>query len=910
MLLIVLFTTVVYGVLLPTTLLITHFHWPRPDQLRGIMGVCLLAAFEALAWGIFFSLVVKRPLAAICLAIVVGSSFAHLFAWMCSEPPNYFVFESYTRAIPWRGLVAMIVLGADLLIGRLWLHGNELRPRKRHHSHTEDARIAQSPEEIDLTSVLAAKPDRTTGWIRLCWQTWRQSRGLMLLVLLIGPLLVPAVGILLLYLSPAVAAQLVPHDFFIIVPLAALATLVGSFVFLSDQVQHRYRFFVEHNVHPRSVWMARQLPWLLIVALTGICWCVFWGWRTGDFTVIWKVLKLLTQPRALRTLPDYPPFGAWPPIGLMLACIAVSYAAGQWASMFVRSGLMALFIGLLMSAALCGWVSLIEIMAISWLWTVLPVPLILLFATWLRAPDWVRENTSGRARAKAAAVLLVPAAALLLIVPFYRVHQIPGFVPGFNVEAYEKQIAETVDAGRITAELYDRASFMEEPPPREPDREVVEFNFADDFRRPPSPKALNWLHENSRSLEILLEASARGACLFEDPRYGDRSFSIPRNPLIPLILLSGRELESQGKLDEALDRYFAALRCRVQLIDLDWRTFANVPRVFRDFTLWAVQKGQTAARLKSAIDRLAKLRPGDLHFDDELKADYLIATRQLQGTYLDGWLFHAHSYYHLATENLWITLMPWERIRAQRMLNLIVATGLERYRSIVETLEDQSDAASGVVQYLAPYVLPDPTAYDFLAVQYIFPEWLRTWHWPADEALMQKVGWFNSTLPQANGIGEHGEVIAKSLAWFEADRRATIIILALEAYRLEHGALPESLQQLARAYLDKVPDDPYSGKPFVYFPKGIPAPEGTAQLYMVHDEYRRSYSSEIKFGKPCIWCTSPALQWRTMIENESLSEDQRKLRPQEYTFRADRRSILSGCGAWSRGIWFSIPDQQ
>ena len=46
----------------------------------------------------------------------------------------------------------------------------------------------------------------------------------------------------------------------------------------------------------------------------------------------------------------------------------------------------------------------------AWLWTVLPVPLVLLWATWLRAPDWVRENASWPARLRAAAAVVVPAA--------------------------------------------------------------------------------------------------------------------------------------------------------------------------------------------------------------------------------------------------------------------------------------------------------------------------------------------------------------------------------------------------------------------------------------------------------------------------------------------------------------------
>ena len=44
--------------------------------------------------------------------------------------------------------------------------------------------------------------------------------------------------------------------------------------------------------------------------------------------------------------------------------------------------------------------------------------------------------------------------------------------------------------------------------------------------------------------------------------------------------------------------------------------------------------------------------------------------------------------------------------------------------------------------------------------------------------------------------------------------RMLIIKLALRAYELDHGALPQSLSQLVPDYLPTVPIDPFSDKPF------------------------------------------------------------------------------------------------
>jgi hypothetical protein len=65
-------------------------------------------------------------------------------------------------------------------------------------------------------------------------------------------------------------------------------------------------------------------------------------------------------------------------------------------------------------------------------------------------------------------------------------------------------------------------------------------------------------------------------------------------------------------------------------------------------------------------------------------------------------------------------------------------------------------------------------------------------------------------------------------SWIESDRRITRLVLALEAWRLEHGQLPENLELLAGPgsahYFRQLPVDPTTGKPFRYFPKGIPFP--------------------------------------------------------------------------------------
>jgi hypothetical protein len=51
---------------------------------------------------------------------------------------------------------------------------------------------------------------------------------------------------------------------------------------------------------------------------------------------------------------------------------------------------------------------------------------------------------------------------------------------------------------------------------------------------------------------------------------------------------------------------------------------------------------------------------------------------------------------------------------------------------------------------------------------------------------------------------------------FEAEKESARVAIALEQFRLDTGKLPERLEELVPKYMDKVPIDPFDGKPLRY----------------------------------------------------------------------------------------------
>ncbi len=244
--------------------------------------------------------------------------------------------------------------------------------------------------------------------------------------------------------------------------------------------------------------------------------------------------------------------------GLLL--VAICYAAGQWASMHIRSGLVAGAVGLLMAAGLWFWCGLMSRLEIGLWWSVMPIPVLLLLATWLRTPDWIRENTRWRARIQAAAAVIAPALILAFFVVAYRVYSVRLVSPGFDADEY---LAHISPEAKETAELYRQIEHLA----NFPDGPAFDGTGPRDFD-PNGVEELKlekqWVESNAAQLKQALEASRRGSCALVDPKTLTIEGVDEPSGLIELVTSSARVLQADGKLDESLDHYLAAIHMASQ----------------------------------------------------------------------------------------------------------------------------------------------------------------------------------------------------------------------------------------------------------------------------------------------------------------------------------------------------------
>ena len=358
-------------------------------------------------------------------------------------------------------------------------------------------------------------------------------------------------------------------------------------------------------------------------------------------------------------------------------------------------------------------------------------------------------------------IVVVPAIAILAAIPLARIHEFPLVDPGFDRKEVKWPVTPEEEKARA---IYLRA--MEE-------MGKAGAPGGDRGRREAEAKAI----------ELALEASRYplpGFC--PDVSAPGWSVDYAEMRLAELVFASGVTLQGDGKLDAALERYLAADHIALHVRQCwPFASFASScdVRIGEQLTYWAAERGQTSGRVLKALRAFDEHGRNPSMSCEELKYWYMQTLHTLEGDPEHGL---NTSYYGVSDYLATTRWLPWERVRAVRILNKLTAAQFAGCREF-----DAAMDAGGVA--------PPP----------VF-QWFRN---PTNDMVTYNTVW-DLLLSRPRGY----------LA-YERYRRAAQLVLAIEAWRLDHGSLPKSLDQLLGKYLERLPVDPYSGEQFGYDPNGL-----------------------------------------------------------------------------------------
>lgn len=800
---------------------------PYEDLMGAVYWLGLGAAF--LAWGIFFSLKMRRVIwAAVLAAAVAYLSDTSLTAWLT---PNYrFTWERAAELSHYRLALVALVLFVDAGLIRGWLRPEPVAPRSGalsvlRHAVEAFAKVCPSLAAAARRGFLPGfQPDlHRPADEQLLWLQARQAGALV-------PVMRAAASAVFLAVvagfATVASVTLPPHaarSFWeFVIPLGVCVILgmiavTGVFVFGPDRWHGTRRFLAVRPISPGRIWLARQ-RW-------GIRWCLVWSILLAAWICLSAVTSdtNLNQDGTLAAMLFYSLLGG-----------AVLYAAGQLAGMFAPEILHALILaaGLTLPVAMpavlfpVGPDEIIPGVSFAITWAILLAALFWQSRRSLRG--WLEERAAGTFRDRLTSPLLWGLVITFLILPWTRVIFLPRTdveslrsmeaAAGRSLEQWIPPQPASLQGFAATRELAHRVKFSgplsnlavrRRTPSYEsgedPVRRFLESESAADIFR------LSAELSQQAYADPLVDALRRGSPwerLEVDSQAGTfglemQMITIPAlENLAPAAVRAGKIQESRSLLIAAPALRFRAERTYPAAFGnffVSGRDLAQWSRWADAAWEWSRAEGQTPQSLREMLqdiqDVVARERV-------PLEVRTLLLGAYWRGPFLrDAPIGMGREGPRFAwwSGDLWflpiaVSWVPGEWQLHQARLDRILA------------------------EYLPPAVEYDERG--------VFP-WQFRRRLESSKPVLR--GW---------GVGWNAAVsIRRSLddaffsrAWGDLHIQATCLRLALRMYKLEHGRYPDRLEELVPRYLPRIPRVPGTGQDFLlsYPPADSQEREGPA----------------------------------------------------------------------------------
>lgn len=526
-------------------------------------------------------------------------------------------------------------------------------------------------------------------------------------------------------------------------------------------------------------------------------------------------------------------------------------------------------------------------------WSILPIGIGAMCATWLRAPDWIVGRMTVRSWLKPLAAAVVPIGCILVALPAARLAQLDMPQPeyGYLLEPLKMSVGaleESRPAALETALAYERLYFDLVPWEEATKNVVIEGQRRDDLDflkseagmgygaagadfgmggygfQPVTPEQEQllyrfsvaeshaWAEANQSVLDSVAKLSRRPHA--EIPAAAVPGTLHPMGVMYHfegLLVLDAARLVKAGDLKKSLERYLSVLRLRghrfARQSTESWVDMLDRHGLGDDVAMailaWAQHPEQTSVRITAAIEQIEAAFGAWPDPREAILIDWEHVRDILRGDRTPTFLSEENPR-TLAYLPYVLNLLPWERERALAALD-----GLTRHSL------NYIDAATWVVEggsfdrrYTQGF---EPDLRDLIR----FAPWRGAY--PANELTCDN-NWEQFAVTRSIESRYHtsalasqefaalgqGRDFADRIVSAETQRRGLVLQLALLAYRLDQGEYPDTLAALTPDYFGTVPLDPYSGEWFVYRPGGFEAP-------VAH--HRSSPRGTIKPGTPVFW---------------------------------------------------------
>ncbi len=730
----------------------------RGTSAENLRTLFLPFALVVLIWSSLGSLLSRRVLMSVPLTFLLGLV-SHLLllsvltSW--SQPP----FRMTTQAYIATGMVSFCALVVDIWLGWRWCQGQYFDGSSLENSDFRLTDIWHSWSKSKATTTRLTNRGESEHawyrtWQRLVWQE-RHRESLHWMILIAGGIL----GVLALLNGPSYQGW--GESFALLLIGLAYVTpfSMGILGFRSDANRNQSRFLAFRGISPASVWLAKQVVWMLRAFLLPLAVIGFARFCEALFPYH-PMMGRLPMASVVSTIVSQPMLVIW--------IVLASYGCGQLAALLFQRTIIAIAFGVMLNVVAMGWIGLCDVLSVpQWCFVGLPVLTLFLITFWQIRP-WLLEDNSWSRKWKLAVVLTCTPAFLVLMLAYYRVAE-ASFPPGADPSLVSLFQSIRIDSRPPTAEQETIRLRLER------------LSHIDDADQDVADEIVELLKHENVSLE---------------PQYPSEEKALTYTAKIREILAGQADAHlNRGVLNKSLEYHLANLKLARLLSrrsnSYGWWNVSNLQGMtLENLVTWANHPLQTSDSIRSAM----KLVEAEL-------GKYPSATEGIVTTYdlyRRTWILSSRTEimeqvalvkedFELSRLMMFPALLPWERKRA----DLLMTRDSELQFAAVWSLEHQlqSPKSNAFKSVTKAFEGPDSVINDLKNTTFL----LRFSHHLLRFSLQ-------SVLDRHTSI------------------RAALTRMELIAYRLEHGQLPDRLVQLIPNLNGVNLVDPYSGRLFDYYP--------------------------------------------------------------------------------------------
>ena len=826
-----------------SALLISTRWYPTTEvDTLSFPGKAVLWIAAAIALCMFFSVLLRHVFAALLAGALstVVSMMAVTIVWENTALSFQHQLQHgipdawYWRAYVFNGFVACVigvVFAVDLFLVRRWLNRGFFDDRpSRIRMWIGRARVRRASVQGGVTVEVGVESDLSTpvltpeeaaiqppprvslSWLHLApgrrtvrpfrFLRWKEAIETRIPVL-IGAAVVAVLTVAAIEPTPRSV------DLIHAMLLFGIPAIMGLMSFRAEQRHARFRLLGELGLSPRAVWLSKHAVWgprtiglmLLVFGLTA----ANYGFQA------WSRLckEVYTfQENAFRV--HYSEFsrvllGETPEVRCMIVSLLM-YGIGQWASLTYRRGVIAVFVVILGMIVTGVWLVFCTAGGIPIVLSVLPVIPALFMFSWLRTSSWIIDRNEKRVWLKPGLVLVAGLASCVLLPASYRVLEVPPVTvqdierPPMTTAGVSAFTSPLTEDEKKTAQLYHTAFTKVaggDPTTWPGDSDELGRWIA------VTDKTHEWVAANQTALELLHEAASRESCAFRIPGDLGRA-AVPG--AVPLLLRAGLVEADEGRVDDALDRFEAALNMHRHLAgrggDVDDWTMSRLHtnQVLKAMSWWGTRPEVKKKHIKRAeeiirkhLGRLPSIAAAEFGQHEYLRRLVAAGPSAILGRSGFDWR------YDYDPTHRWLYRFPGESTRKRKIVNHSDSTqaGLMIDLSALDLGETMPNLRQS---YLS---------------------------------LKQKEGlfrreidrWQRTTPTLRRILAAHVTGLTRRDIETRTEAAATLVMMHLFLAERRDGVLPRSLESL--------PDDlndPWTGQPFAWYPDGLPQEMSTLLL--------------------------------------------------------------------------------